>query len=182
MPDVVASLLDNIIFTDTETTGLSPDQHEIWEVAAISGDSEYLWQLPVDLSRADHRALEIGHFYERRQVDLASKQNFAQDFARLTRNKHLCGAVVSFDEERLRRLLLANGACPGWHYHLIEVENLAIGHLAASGTMMFPPWNSEEVSKLLGVDVPDGDDRHTALGDAKWARRMFCRTMGIPLA
>lgn len=55
------------MFIDTETTGLDPDRHEVWEIAAIyeSGGKWYEWeaQLPVDLTRADPTGLRIGaHF------------------------------------------------------------------------------------------------------------------------
>ena len=123
-----------VVFVDTETTGLDPDIHEIWEVGLIVGDVELSWQLPVDLGRADTKALEISRFYERRDdadlTRLASFgliQEFATEFEKLTRGMHLVGAVVSFDEERLRKLLKNNGAAPGWHYHLVDVEALAAG-------------------------------------------------------
>lgn len=187
-----------IVFVDTETTGLDPERHEIWEVACIymtkesaSADPwvprwlERSWQLPVDLGRADSVALDIGRFHERyRNHQVYRLDRFATEFADITRGKHLAGAVASFDEERLRKLLRANGACPEWHYHLVDVEALAAGHLA-SGVVLdsphprdhgisiaTPPWDSEELSRALGVD-PDTIDRHTALGDARWAKAIY---------
>lgn len=60
-----------LAFVDTETTGLDPVRHEVWEVALIlrkpgRPDEELLWQLPVNLARADLIALNIGRFHERR--------------------------------------------------------------------------------------------------------------------
>lgn len=155
-----------VCFVDTETTGLDPDLHEIWEVGLILPDgSEHEWQLPVDLGRADPAALQIGRFHERRSADV--QYDFAPEFAQLTRGLHLAGAVVSFDEERLRKLLRANGACPEWHYHLVDVEALAAGALSIE-----PPWESKELSQAIGVD-PGDFDRHTALGDARWAKAIY---------
>jgi hypothetical protein len=71
--------MDNLIFLDTETTGLDPDFHQIWEVGAIEGDgTEHHWFLPVDLGfrrnfpsnertgiGADLIALNIGGFFDR---------------------------------------------------------------------------------------------------------------------
>lgn len=189
-------------FVDTETTGLDADRHQIWEVALIVDDDEHHWCLPVDLGRADPAALRISGFHDRQCVygDLACKidkshthvpvSGFATRFAGLTRGRHLVGAVVSFDEERLRKLLRANGACPEWHYHLIDVEGLAVGYLAgvhdalvrygrASSPdgvhhppMVSLPWKSEDISRALGVD-PAQFDRHTALGDARWAKAIY---------
>mgnify|MGYP001572383750 CR=1 FL=1 len=177
--------MSNLAFVDTETTGLDPDRHEIWEVGLIVDDQEYEWQLPVDLGRADAIALKIGRYYERNLEVTADLRSFAEEFAALTRGRHLVGAVISFDEERLRKLLRANGACPEWHYHLIDVEALVAGALferardededGRAGEVIHvttPPWDSNKLSRAIGVD-PDDFDRHTALGDARWAKAMY---------
>lgn len=177
---------DQLVFLDIETTGLDPDRHEPWEVALISGDDRRLWHLPVDLGRADPIALRIGGFHERygREDDtgreITALNFFAAGFADWTRGKHLVGAIVSFDEERLRKLLRSNGACPEWHYHIIDVEAMAIGWLSANktwrtnqGELPFElPWKSEELTRELGID-PDQFAKHTAMGDAEWAKAIF---------
>lgn len=182
--------LTDLCFIDTETTGLDPDVHEIWEVGAIVDDEEHHWFLPVDLGRADAMALKIGHFHERWQsselgrsfMNAATPLDvFARDFAALTRGRHLVGAVPSFDDERLRKLLRANGACPEWHYHLIDVETLAVGYLwgQVQGDVIPDPvirklpWDSEALSKAVGVMPPNESERHTALSDARWAKRIY---------
>lgn len=174
----------NLAFVDTETTGLDADRHEIWEVGLIVDGVEWQWLLPVDLGRAEPIALRIGGWHERHhasnevlgrnfsdpnmtgdvKTDLAG---FATAFAGFTRGRHLVGAVISFDEERLRKLLKANGACPEWHYHLVDVEALAAGKLGQT-----PPWDSNALSLAVGVN-PDDFDRHTALGDARWAKAIY---------
>jgi hypothetical protein len=171
---------DGLAFVDTETTGLDPDRHEVWEVGLIIDGNEKLWHLPVDLGRADAIALRIGRFHDRyaNEPNLMDKPftrltEFAEEFADLTRGRHLVGAVVSFDEERLRKLLRANGACPEWHYHLVDVEALVAGRLALA-----PPWDSEDLSVLAGV-TPSEFDRHTALGDARWAKAIYENVMGL---
>lgn len=185
--------MTNLAFVDTETTGLDPDVHQLWEVALILRDdegteTERLWQLPVDLGRADPFALNIGQFYERRNEnsDLSHPADFAQDFADLTWGAHIVGAVPSFDEERLRRFLRSHGACPGWHYHLIDVEVLAVGRLMGYALswgvetpqgkdaieLATPPWDSSKLSRGIGVN-PDAFEKHTALGDARWAREIY---------
>jgi DNA polymerase III epsilon subunit-like protein len=182
-----------LAFIDTETTGLDPDQHQIWEVAAIIEregiTEEYEWQLPVYLGRADPMALKIGRFYDRRRPArvLAQLADFAEIFALRTEGCRLVGAVVSFDEERLRGLLRQQHQCPMWHYHLIDVEALAAGWLAGRScdaasaedwlVKARPPWDSNKLSKAVGVD-PEKFDRHTALGDARWARAVYLAVMG----
>lgn len=166
-----------VAFIDTETTGLDPDRHEIWDVGLIVDEEEYQWFLPVDLSQADTMALNIGQYHNRMEKAkgerhftesvLSPLPLFARDFVGLTRGKHLVGAIPSFDAERLRKLLRANGQCEMWHYHLVCVENLVAGKLGIE-----PPWKSDELSVAIGVD-PTQFEKHTALGDARWAKAMY---------
>lgn len=202
----------SVAFIDTETTGLDPDRHEIWEVALITpvrdepGEwNEQVWQLPVDLSRADTIALNIGQFHDRRLPDssLVDRPIFAEEFVEATRGLHLAGASVSFDVDRLWRLLRANGQCPMWHYHVVDVEALAAGYIAGCGAAINaatvltgeaawagtktwaategpgarPPWNSGDLSRAVGVE-PGDFDRHSALGDARWAKAIYEAVMG----
>ncbi len=39
-----------------------------------------------------------------------------------------------------------------------------------------PPWDSNKLSLAVGVD-PDDFDRHTALGDARWAKAIYERVI-----
>jgi hypothetical protein len=122
----------------------------------------------------------------------------------LTRGAHLVGAVPNFDAEVLGARMRANGILPSWHHHLIDVEALAIGWLngrrarqneivdgyplenggaPAPGLVRWNepvtglPWRSDELSVLVGVET-DESARHTALGDAKWARDIYDAVMG----
>lgn len=123
-------------------------------VAGAPEDEMYVWQLPVDLGRADPAALDIGYFHERRwpladflddlpapfgtphaeadcprTVHPGRLAEWCRRFAELTWGAHMIGMVPSFDTERLGRLLRENGACPGWHYQPIDVEAVAAGYV-----------------------------------------------------
>lgn len=172
-----------IAFVDTETLGLDADKHAIWEVGLVLYDhadrtvvAEHLWQIALtaeQLTNGDPIGMEIGGFDQRYDMTTASvPARFLAEFIALTQGAHLAGAVVSFDEERLRRMALAHGQKPGWHYHIIDVEAMALGALAAHGEVFPLPWKSDPLSERFGVQVSE-DDRHTALGDARWAMRLF---------
>lgn len=193
--------MSSVVFIDTETTGLDPDDHEIWEVALITRihstsaeahaagfhwtDKEYRWLLPVDLSKADPVALDIGRFAERhpqghswdchgdghREHSVTDPLTFAMQFQVLTRSAHLVGAIPSFDEQRLAKLFKRYSLATEWHYHIIDVEAMAVGHLTAKGLVgaIQLPWKSRELSMTLGIN-PENYEVHTALGDARWAR------------
>lgn len=189
-----------IAFIDTETTSLRPDRRA-WEVGLIVrkfrtvmgvptgewDDKEHHWFISardLDLGNADLMSLNIGKFYDRHPdillMDDGGKWNAEdaahcrselaalEDIERLTRGAHLVGAVVNFDADVLGARMRARGLCPSWHYHLIDVEALAVGALGGAPL----PWKSDDLSKMAGVAVPE-EDRHTALGDARWARAIY---------
>lgn len=213
-----------IVFLDTETTSLRPDR-KAWEVAMIrrddDGERETQFYVDVTLEEADPVSLRIGGYYDRHPLGKATSGlgeceeptfttgdplvlgSFLEEVAAArvvaawTHGAHLVGAVPAFDAEVLARLLRDNWLCPGWHYHLIDVETLAVGWLArkfgedakiaavpdAVAVQMKraefePPWDSETLSLALGVEPPDEDERHTALGDARWAARIYDQVLG----
>jgi len=187
--------MTRLCFLDLETTGLEPDRHEVYEIGLIvrepgsSPDLEWRWWLPIDLGRADPNALKIGRFFERRppqsrtwsgalqwapdsgKVEQADTWEVAASVMELTAGAHLVGAVPSFDAGFLAPLLRTRGCCPAWHYHLVDVEALAAGLLQAE-----PPWKSNDLSRKVGIE-PDQFDRHTALGDARWAKAIYDAVM-----
>jgi len=69
-----------------------------------------------------------------------------------------------------------------WHYHLIDVENLAVGYLfgrhPVTQALKVPdpvlalPWDSDRLSEQVGV-TPPTDERHTAMGDVRWAMALY---------
>jgi len=175
--------MSNIIFVDTETTGLDPDRHEVWEIALIEeGGTEHEWRMkPERLRDADPGALRINHYYERIEAasrsitgntttffSLEGRGKIAWEVARLTSGKHLVGAVPSFDANFLEQFLVREGYRPAWHYHLVCCENLAAGRLGIA-----PPWDSRELSAGLGLDKIDFGQKHTAIADARWAKAMY---------
>ena len=202
-----------LVFVDTETTGLNPDRHHIWEIGLIDGDGvEYQWMLPLTVEQmqtADPIALSIGRFHERHPQGndyryderyagkLTTPSEAIGEVLRITHKAHLVGAVVSFDEERLRLLALDHGMVPSWHYHLVCVEALAAGFLIGQFSAIQsvgknpesdgpsveeakqaqPPWDSKALSSAVGVDV-DLFDKHTALSDARWAKAIYEAVMG----
>lgn len=166
----------SVAFVDVETTGLNPHFHEVWEIGLIVDEVEYEWQLAVDLRKADPAALRVGRFYERRgSVD--DPTLVARAIAGLTANRHLAGMNPAFDAAFLSKFLHVNGYKDAWEYHLIDCEALMIGYLRGKGSIVIPPWNSSDLSSEIGVAAA-AFDRHTALGDAQWAKAVYERVMG----
>jgi hypothetical protein len=188
-----------LCFLDTETTGVHPGR-QVWEIAMIrrddSGETEASFFVDVDLSAADPFGLSVGRFYERHPHGqyLSGRSNTpggksitdepltvidaAHEVARMTHGAHIVGIVPNFDTETLDPLLRAHGLIPAWHYHLIDVEAMAVGYLRGRGweditDAIDVPWRSDDLSRACGVEPPSDDERHTALGDARWAQRWY---------
>ncbi|MFE7747069.1 hypothetical protein [Nocardia sp. NPDC057455] len=113
-----------------------------------------------------------------------------------TADAHVVGVVPSFDTFTLDGIL-ARAGHPGlepWHYRLNDVENHAAGYLRgllraglagqlpSDITTPVPEFaedwttvlelsrRSEQTSRACGVEPPGPVQRHTAMGDARWAR------------
>jgi oligoribonuclease (3'-5' exoribonuclease) len=190
-----------LVFVDTETTGLNRDWHEVWDIAIIVRDPsispqdiEHQWFIPFNflhLRDADQIALKINKFYERHPEMVRGNEAFALhpspnepplpriprnpiyaqkvalEIVQATRDAHFVGNVPDFDQHFITKFLKQWNFTPTWHYHLICVENLIAG---ATGSE--PPWESEFLSKAVGVEPPV-TSKHEALTDARWARDMY---------
>lgn len=167
----------------------------------------YVEAQDLDLGNADPFALKIGHFYDRhpsagsadRFVSGDEPESYVlRQVELLTRGAHLVGCVPNFDADVLGTRMRAHGILPSWHYHLQDAETLVVGYirgliaatahqLDAGGhpseslrALNVPslPWDSETLSRSVGVEPPCAEDRHTAIGDARWARDIYDAVMG----
>lgn len=189
-----------IVFVDTETDGVHSTR-KAWEVALIRRnphtglDDELSFFVRINLRDSDPQGLTVGGFYDRHPVGrqlakfpigavarpqeptgkLLTTTEAAQTVASWTHGAHIVGNVPSFDTITLDRLMRGEGVLPTWHHHLICVQNLAVGWLAAQGVKPQIPWRSDDLAALCGVPPLPAEDRHTALGDARWAKRWMER-------
>lgn len=172
--------MTDIVFLDTETTGLSIDD-DIWEFAGIrrngdwhsramhlfiEHDTDKCVKLP-DSFRADHQI---------RYRNGVQHHDAARRIHDFLAGAHIVGAVPNFDTEHIAILLRRHGYEPSWHYQLIDVEILAAGWLAGRGHTLSLPLDSDELSLACDVEPPT-TERHTALGDAEWAMRLYDAVM-----
>lgn len=180
--------MTDIVFMDTETLGLDPDA-PIWEFAAIrraenGGEKEFHCFI-------DHYPLPwFNSLPESFQQDYQARYTPAKAITQFaaakmiqdaTTDAHIVGAVPNFDTERLSKMMRRVGwGMPEyrdpWHYHLIDVENLAVGYLAGRGKLMAPPWKSDALSLAIGID-PEQFNRHTAMGDVQWVKAQYDAVM-----
>lgn len=174
-----------VVFLDTETTR-KDRRRRAWEIAIIRrdhrGDREitiFIEIADLDLHHAEPTSLAIGRFDERHpqrggalgeNAQLLSGEAAAAVVQEWTANAQIFGVVPSFDTECLQGLLERHKRDPLWHFQPWDVAVLATGYLR--GQKMPAQRSAEATSRACGVAVPDPAERHTALGDARWARRL----------
>lgn len=186
-----------LIFLDTETTGLRPDIHTIWEIAWVTAYHDFeggalhivdSFESTVhvgfrELKNADPDALKVGRFEERHRGGKMEKEavvaELTASIARLIEGglplPHFVGAVPGFDHAMLCRNWLG---WPGfgeglWHYHLIDVETLVAGKLG-----VHPPYKHSELAKAVGVEI-NKKTRHTAMGDVQTCIGMYAAAYNL---
>lgn len=219
-----------IVFLDTETDGVHPGRKvwEVAMIRRDNeGERETRFFVDIDLSTADPFGLNVGGFYNRHPLGKQLSANYSNDSAtargwedldyrdrresltsraaamrvsRWTHGAHIVGAVPNFDTEVLAKLLRDNGLTPAWHYHLVDVEAMALGYLARCkhdeeiflhnttdevrehrktsvidryAALTELPYKSDELSRACSVEPPSPAERHTALGDARWCQRWY---------
>lgn len=187
-----------LVFCDTETTGLSLFD-DIWEFAAVrreddGTESEHHFFVRHSRSKAaklpDRFRTDLQRRYDRDRA--LTRAAAAKAMHAVTQGRpHIVGAVPNFDTERIAALMRQYGYDPDWHYHLIDVENLAVGWLwgrfgwmsddvkdkIRDGTTR--PWRSDDLSRMCGVEPPNESERHTALGDVRWVMRWYDKLMDV---
>lgn len=185
-----------LLFLDAETTGLDPDPavHVPWEIAATRAEHTedgrlvieatvdfFVMITPLQAMLADPVGMAIGNFAARYKEDEAKPIGAATwEINRLCDGRpHLVGSVPSFDDRRVGDMMRRCGVIPRWHYHNIDVENLAMGYLLGKGAVMPPlPWKSEDLSRAIGVN-PDDFPRHTAMGDVEWSIAQYVEVFDL---
>lgn len=172
-----------LIFLDTETCGLGR-LDPIWEIGLIRREPDgmetehhFFVEHDVEAAKALPESFQADHA-ARYDADEAKSNDWLRPVLEHLFRKgsdgarpHVVGAVPNFDTERIE----AQIGHFGWHYHLIDVENLAVGWMAGRH-MALPtlPWDSDAISARIGVST-SGLVRHTALDDARWAKAIYDR-------
>lgn len=201
--------LTDIAFVDTETTGLNAARCPIWEIAIIVAGNEHVFQhrLPRPLIFAldawatpddagdylEPRAAVLNGFLQRYDHDTAlPTDEFLKRVCELLDGRQICGAVPSFDEERLRHLIAQwnrtetaripmcgetiTRFTPTWDYHLIDIRSAALGHLAEAGRLpdlATAPRGLTDIAAAVGAPPLPATQRHTALGDARLVQSIW---------
>jgi DNA polymerase III epsilon subunit-like protein len=187
-----------VIALDTEATGLD-SRASIWEIGICpclsTGPGQVITVLVQPFGPYDYLRLPqtFRADYEARYDSVAAlDRTEAAAWLKKTFTPNpdgtkpiLVGAVPGFDDRIIRQSL--PGFEPPWHYHVQDVETLAVGYLRALEQttvltaperdalrrILTPSYNSTALSLAVGVEPPGPGVRHTAGGDARWAAEIW---------
>lgn len=170
----------SLAFLDTETVTLEAAPDVIWEIGIIlredgRDDQEWQIQLRPNMGRAVDEALRISRFHGRCQANARGVQALVWSPPTMVWDS----PPGKLTYEAAATLLARMSYRDPWHYHLVDAENLAVGYLHGYGggeapaELLAPPWDSDKLTEALGLDPVPADQRHTALGDARWARSIY---------
>lgn len=158
--------MTNLVFLDTETTGLDPEKHQAYEVAwAVNDGPVERAILPHTLDGADPFALKIGGYLERNIFQEKPDPFAAHELRVALRGQTLVGSNPAFDAGFLKNVL---GEAV-WHHRLVNV---------AEGGMWVFGWDrpkglfdvAAELRKR-GFEIPEPD--HTAVRDVEATRAVY---------
>ena len=86
----------------------------------------------------------------------------------------LVGVGVHFDAAVLSAMFSRHGLPEEpWHYAILDLKAATWGALSDRARVVPLPMRSEQLAAELEVVPPSDDERHTALGDARWAARWY---------
>jgi DNA polymerase-3 subunit epsilon len=154
-----------LVYLDTETTGLDPARHEVWEVAWAVDDGDIVNRfLPHTLRTADAQALELNGYYRRSPLG-EPWSGTDIELRQVLTGATVVGSNPAFDTAFLR----ARWGVAPWHHRTIAVESVALGIYGWDR-----PKGLKDVTAALradGFDIPEPD--HTAAGDVATLRAAY---------
>jgi len=166
----------DLVFFDTETTGLELDKEiiEIGYVKARAGTFEVIEEgdikiKPEHIEAASPEALEInGYDAEEWAREGVSAKEGVQKFLSVTKNALLVGHNLPFDWAHLLVLLQQLGTEPNFFYKGFDTFPMA--WLLLRGDPKFVKFSLEELSAHFGIDQGRA---HRAIDDARTTYRVF---------
>lgn len=160
-----------LVFLDTETTGLDPDRHEVWEIAYAVGAGPILSSVvdhePPTLQPDVIRALRINGYLSRYtptddEAILRQQFRFEAELKEALDGATVVASNPSFDTAMLRKRW---GGEP-WHHRKLDIVSFALPIVGLKDGRLKGLY---DIAAALGVEAPD----HTAAGDVHTLRECY---------
>lgn len=157
--------MTDLVFLDTETTGLDPALHEVWEIAwAINDGPIQSGIVTHSIQTADPKALELNGYWTRGFCE-GSVESADVTLREILTGATIVGANPAFDTAFLR----ARWGVAPWHHRLIDVESMALTVLGYERPKGLHALATDLRDR--GHDIPTPD--HTAAADVATTRAVY---------
>jgi DNA polymerase-3 subunit alpha (Gram-positive type) len=169
----------NLLFLDSETTGLSADFNEAIEWACVLTKPDGITVIetyeakvkPLHMDRFDAKAKEVNGYNEAEWADAPPAALTAAGLHSIAKDAILVGQNVSFDEGFLTAFLKQRDLKPSWHYHKVDTMGLA-WPLIKSGAI--DGLSLANLAKWAGVEQTKP---HRAMSDVLCVQKVYLALM-----
>lgn len=166
-----------LVFLDTETTGLDPAVHEVIEIAAIRTDATgnqiigtyHVKVQPTRIEKAEPAALAINGYTADDWRTATDKQTALADLQRFVADAVVVGHNVGFDIGFIDAMAREQNTGNAWYKYKVDTSSMA-WPLYANGKIEKP--SLECVEKYFGISR---NERHRALVDADTCRLVYLK-------
>lgn len=156
-----------LVFVDTETTGLDPTRHQVWELAyAVDSGPVQSGVVYHSLANADPTALRLNGYHSRSYPQKFSDMQALEEGCRdALQGATLVAANPAFDAAFLR----ARWGVAPWHHRLWDIEAYAAGVLNLDSLKGLA--GVAAVLRDMGHKIPEPD--HSAGADVTTLQSIF---------
>jgi DNA polymerase III epsilon subunit-like protein len=179
----------DLVFVDTETTGLDPRKHELLEIAfvrvqqdwSISGAPVFTiveeWSakvLPENIQSADPASLRVNGYTVTAWNGAVRIQDALKIFSDKTEGAIMVAHNVAFDASFLDTAFSTYGVPNKMHYHRLDTVSMAYAKLNSAPEVT--RYSLAELCKHFGIV---NENAHSALADTRACFELFERLMKI---
>lgn len=159
--------MTDLIFLDTETTGLEYDKHEIWEIAWAVNDEPVVERILVhSLKTADPKALKLNGYFDRYPGGARADGPIVDiDVREMLKGNTLVCANPTFD----RMMMWMRWKVEPYHYRSIDVESMALTVFGWERPRGLMDIANELRRREYDISYPD----HTAAKDVQVLRECY---------
>jgi oligoribonuclease (3'-5' exoribonuclease) len=159
--------MNDLIFLDTETTGLEYDKHEIWEMAVAVNDGPVTTHIVVhSLKTADPVALDMNGYFRRHPTGARSEGPMVDlELREVLKGHTIVCANPTFD----RIMMWMRWREEPYHYRSIDVESMALAVLGYDRPRGLKTIFEDLREMGYSITAPD----HTAYNDVVSLRECY---------
>ena len=179
----------DLVFIDTETTGLDARKNEILEIAVVRVRQNWTdggkptfeildeWSqktFPENIATADPASLRINGYTVTGWKDAVALKEALEIFSKKTEGAIMVAHNVAFDAAFLDNALAKHGIPHTMHYHRLDTVSMAYAVL--HNTPDVNRYSLAELCKHFGIVH---DHAHSALADARADFELFKKLMAL---